>query len=391
MKAFLFTVLLALPLAASPWDPPAIRVVPPGAVQPRAPGYRPAPQVPTLEWEPRPHEIRSVEYAGNGHLEVAHALILAEAGSDEEFLLGLARQAVRGALQARPSLQQVDVSVYHRGTYMSFGGPPPMLTASVPRARLLEFEHDGLDFERLWNGTRARLHPTHRPDSGAVEGPIVFHGSDKQLLRNQRNQLDEFGEQDGLFFRGNPHRPRIALTFDDSPHPMYETLLLDALARAGVHATFFCIGRNARVYPYLIADMVEGGHEVANHTFHHLRLPGLPRTEVRQELDLANTVLRGISGQPVRLFRPPGGDYSPETLDVARSLGLVTTFWTDDPGDFNNPGEAVIEDRLLEHLRPGGIVLLHDNVQETLDILPAFLRLARRQGFRLGTASELLD
>ena len=56
-----------------------------------------------------------------------------------------------------------------------------------------------------------------------------------------------------------------------------EDLLLDCLARAGVHATFFCIGRNARVYPYLISDMVEGGHEVANHTFHHVRLPGLAR------------------------------------------------------------------------------------------------------------------
>ena len=261
----------------------------------------------------------------------------------------------------------------------------------VRRQSSREFERDGLDFERLWNGARARLHPTHRPDSQASEGQIVFHGSETQLQSHQRRQQEQYGEQDGLFFRGSPNRQRIALTFDDSPHPLYETLLLDCLARAGVHATFFCIGRNARVYPYLISDMVEGGHEVANHTFHHVRLPGLARAAVHQELELANTVLAGISGQPVRLFRPPGGDYSPQTLDVARSLGLVTTFWTDDPGDFNNPGGAVIEDRLLEQLRPGGIVLLHDNVQQTIEILPAFLSLARQQGFRLVTASQLLD
>ena len=158
-----------------------------------------------------------------------------------------------------------------------------------------------------------------------------------------------------------------------------------------MHATFFCIGRNARAYPFLISDMVEGGHEVANHTYHHLRLPGLARPVVHEELELGKTVLEGISGETVRLFRPPGGDYSTETLEVARDLGLVTTFWTDDPGDFNNPGEATIQSRLIDHLRPGGIVLLHDNVQETIDILPAFLEVARNQGFRIGTASQLLD
>ncbi|MBX3170973.1 MAG: polysaccharide deacetylase family protein [Candidatus Eremiobacteraeota bacterium] len=385
MKQLLIAAVLTLPLAAKPL------VVPPGAFQPRAPGYQPAPAAPSLRWQPRPHQIHSVEYAGNGHLEVAHALILADPGSDEEFLLGLAGQAVRGALAQRSSLDQVDVSVYHRATYLGFGGPPPVLTASVPRARLPEFEREGLNFERLWNGARAPLHTAHRPESEVREGQIVFHGSQSQLENHQRRQQEQYGEQDGLFFRGSPRRSRLALTFDDSPHPMYATLLLDTLARAGVQATFFCIGRNARVYPYLISDMVEGGHEVANHTYHHLRLPDLPRAEVFHELKLANTVLEGISGRPVRLFRPPGGDYSPQTLDIARSLGLVTTFWTDDPGDFNNPGEAILQDRLLDHLRPGGIVLLHDNVQETIDILPAFLELARRQGFRLGTASQLLD
>jgi peptidoglycan/xylan/chitin deacetylase (PgdA/CDA1 family) len=388
MKRFLLAMLLALPVAAKPVTP----VVPPGAIQPRAPGYQPAPAIPTLEWEPRPHQIHRVQYTGNGHIEVAHALILADPGSDEQFLLGLTRQAVRGALEARPSLHQVDVSVYHRANYMSFGGPPPILTASVPRARLDEFESDGLNFERLWSHARARLHPTHRPgDTEAVEGNIVFHGSDSDLQSDQRFQEDGFGQHDGLFFRGDPRRQQIALTFDDSPHPMFETLLLDTLHRARTHATFFCIGRNARAYPYLISDMVEGGHEVANHTYHHLRLPGLARPVVHEELELGKTVLEGISGQTVRLFRPPGGDYSGETLDVARGLGLVTTFWTDDPGDFNNPGEAVIQSRLLDHLRPGGIVLLHDNVQETIDILPTFLELARTQGFRVGTASELLD
>jgi len=385
MKRWLWMALLIMPLAAKPLTP----LVPPGTFQPVVRGYRSVAAA-TLEWEPRPHEIIRVEYASNGHIEVAHALILVDPKSPDDLLLGIAGQAIRGALQQRPSLHQVDVSVYRGDTYHGFGGAAPLLTASVPRARLGEFLHDGLEFERMWLGSQARMHPPPRQSEEVGEGKIVFHGSPAQLTSHQQIQQEQFGEQEGMLFRGNPRSNRVALTFDDSPHPLYETLLLDTLARARVHATFFCIGRNARVYPYLISDIVEGGHELGNHTYHHIRLPGLPRREVEKELSLATTVLSGISGRPVRLFRPPGGDYSRETLQVARAQGLTTTFWTDDPGDFNNPGEGIIEDRLREQLRPGGIVLLHDNVQETIDILPAFLELAARQGFRLTTVSELV-
>lgn len=64
---------------------------------------------------------------------------------------------------------------------------------------------------------------------------------------------------------------------------------------------------------------------------------------------------------------------------------MVTAFWTDDPGDFNNPGGPVIETRTLVHLRPGGIVLLHDNAPETIGFLVDFLRGLRARGFYLTT------
>ncbi|MCV4783999.1 hypothetical protein OFM36_31670, partial [Escherichia coli] len=72
------------------------------------------------------------------------------------------------------------------------------------------------------------------------------------------------------------------------------------------------------------------------------------------------------------------------------SLGLTTVFWTDDPGDFDNLGPATLESRLLARLRPGGIVLLHDNVLQTLEVLPRFLGLAHQQGITLETAGRLV-
>lgn len=88
-------------------------------------------------------------------------------------------------------------------------------------------------------------------------------------------------------------------------------------------------------------------------------------------------------------FRPPGGRYSPETLAVAQSLGLTTAFWTDDPADFDNPGQTILESRLARKLRAGGIVLLHDNVLESLRVLPRFVAVAAGQRIKLETVAEL--
>ena len=194
----------------------------------------------------------------------------------------------------------------------------------------------------------------------------------------------------GRLYHGSPSRPIVALTFDDAPHPLYAPLLLDSLRRAGVRATFFCIGRNAEAYPYFVREMVREGHEVGNHTYHHIRLNKLDETSVTNEITQANQVLQGIVGKPITYFRPPGGRFSPTVLRVVQRLGMTLAFWTDDPGDFDNIGQAPLETKLLTNLRPGGIVLLHDNVLQTIVVLPRFLGLASREGFRLGTVSDLV-
>ena len=380
--------LLNLP---NSWPKPVPAVLPPGVVQPLAPGQRPARALPTLEWPGRAAEIQRVEYASNGFIEVAHALILVKAGKTPAELLYLTRQAVDGALEQRPQLHEVDVSVYAADSYAGFGGPTPLLTASVARSRVHEFVRQGLDFERLHFRDSRIAHHSPGPALPGREQHPIFHGDDESIrLQQRRQEAESVPLQEGLFFHGSPLRKEVALTFDDSPHPLYEPLLLDTLRRARVKATFFCIGRNARAYPYFIEDMAREGHEVANHTYHHVRLPGLSDAQIHRELNLAREVLEKLSKQDVNLFRPPGGDYSPQTLQLTRSAGLTTVFWTDDPCDFDNPGDGVIENRLLERLRPGGIILIHDNVQETINILPAFVKLAQREGYRLITAGELI-
>lgn len=399
-------LLLTLTLGAALAQPaplPRVQQAAPGAVQPIAPGYRRVAPLPTLRLSPPLPEARLVEYSGNGAIEVAHALLLVpRAAVGRARVLGLAHQAVERSYAARPGLAEVDVSVYVAETYAGFGGPSPLLTASVPRDRRPEFQALTPDriqtYERVWQNPSLSPNLPGRAPSGetspeAPEPAPGFEGSANQTLLQRLEQslsaLRGFKADSGVLFHGSPRRREAALTFDDSVHPLYEPLLLDTLRRGGAKATFFAVGRNVEAYPYFARDIVQAGHELANHTYHHVRLTGLSAAAIKEELERTDDVIASVTGQDSRYFRPPGGRYSPQVLSVARGLGLTTAFWTDDPADFNNPGASTIETRLQRHLRPGGIVLLHDNAQQTIGLLADFLNDAHANGYRLTTVRAL--
>lgn len=391
----LSAALLTTALAVQP-PAPVPPVTLPGQVQPLAPGTRAAPVIPTLRLTPALPEVRKVEVLGNGYTQVAHALVLIPAKDvSPRRALTLAVQSVQGAYRAAPGLAEVDVSVYRADTYRGFGGPLPLLTLSVPRARLGTYQNQlsSDTYDRLW--TPENLEPPDPPGTPVREPERlpIFVGTQAELQRQRLEQsLAQVrgGVRSSLLFKGTPARRQVALTFDDVPHPMYFPLVLDLLRRENAHATFFVIGRNAEAYPYFIRDLVAQGHELGNHTYHHVRLPHLTDAQIRAELQSTNDLLTRLTGQPVRFFRPPGGEYSRRVLTIARSLGLTTVFWTDDPGDFANPGVETVEARFARNLRPGGIVLLHDNAPDGLAALPDLLKAAREKGYPLVPAGAFV-
>ena len=369
----------------------------PGARQPVAPGFKTIRPLPQIRLGPRIAELAKLEYLGNGRIEVANALVLVRGARGRlEVILPLAQTVAKLALEARPRLDEVDLSVYRREDYAGFGGPSPYFTASVPRNRLPEFlklKPGKDDYDRLWINPKTPEAPeveaNGATDPGVIEANPMLEGSSLDVQAQQALQLEQ--AQNGFkpahlaYYHGPPNSKRVALTFDDAVHPMYAPLLLEALARGGAKATFFVVGRNVEAYPYFVRDLDRAGHELANHTFHHVRLNRLSDAVVRDELDRTNRIVSAITGKPVRFFRPPGGRYSSQVLEIARSLGMTTAFWTDDPGDFNNPGEVTLEKRTLGRIRRGGIILLHDNAQETAPILFEVLKDAREKGFELVT------
>lgn len=198
--------------------------------------------------------------------------------------------------------------------------------------------------------------------------------------------------RDSDLFPTAPRFPlRLALTFDDGPHPAFTDRLLRVLRQERVAATFFVVGKQAELYPRLLQDMSRQGHELANHTQHHLNLTTLTPDRVKQELDDTRALIEWASGKPNRFFRPPGGRYNEATLDAASGAGYRMVMWTVFPRDHGGPTSQEIHARVMADARDGGVVLMHSGVEATLEALPRIIHDLRAKGFHFLTISELLE
>jgi peptidoglycan/xylan/chitin deacetylase (PgdA/CDA1 family) len=210
-----------------------------------------------------------------------------------------------------------------------------------------------------------------------------------ELLTQHQRELAEGLKYDKIM-QGDPRRRQVAMTFDDGPHPAYTPKLLEILAKHGAKATFFVVGEMAERAPELVKAEAAAGHDVGNHTYHHVNLTKIPSPAVATEIKACGNVVQQITGKPPHLFRPPGGDYNRHVAEVAEALGYTMVLWTDDPGDYASPGDRTIETRVLDRIGNGGIVLMHDGVQQTLDVLPQILDYLRRKGYRFVTVDEMM-
>ncbi len=240
----------------------------------------------------------------------------------------------------------------------------------------------GPDGGQMQKHSAARVNPAvvldADPDWKAANTEVYAEQAALDKLESQLvgTELEKF-----VLRRGVGQAKRVTLTFDDGPHPSYTPQLLEILREKKVKATFFVIGHMADKYPDLIKQISADGHEVANHTYSHVTLTKIPPEEIDVEYKANNDVIKRLTGKAARYCRPPGGDHDQEVLRRAGSLGLTTVLWTDDPGDYNNPGPDVLFERETKALSPGGIILLHDGSKDTLATLGKFIDEARSQGY----------
>jgi peptidoglycan-N-acetylglucosamine deacetylase len=190
--------------------------------------------------------------------------------------------------------------------------------------------------------------------------------------------------------------PRIALTFDDGPHPTHTPQLLAHLERAGVRATFFLVGRRVNAFPDLAREIAARGHEIGNHGFAHVPINLLPSSLLRREIEGGGRAIERATGLRARFFRPPMGWFTASALRIVRKLGYEPVIGSIHPRDSTRPGVQVIVDHVMKRVGPGSIIILHDGgwslrsdrsqsiraAEYLLDELP-------RRGYRFETLSGL--
>jgi peptidoglycan-N-acetylglucosamine deacetylase len=185
--------------------------------------------------------------------------------------------------------------------------------------------------------------------------------------------------------------PTVCLTFDDGPHPRTCTAILDVLRQEHVRATFFVVGTRSRQHPELLRRMLREGHEIGNHTWDHRRLTTLEPELVRWELRSLHDLIVHSTGIWPTLCRPPGGTYDARVLEICRDEGYRICLWSVNAGDWiTGKTSDEIAERVIDRVRPGAIVLLHDEKPATPEALPWIIHALRERGYQFLTASEMV-
>jgi peptidoglycan/xylan/chitin deacetylase (PgdA/CDA1 family) len=169
--------------------------------------------------------------------------------------------------------------------------------------------------------------------------------------------------------RGKSGKKAVALTFDDGPDPCTTRALLGLLSTHGVKTTFFVIGEKAAAYPELIEEIIAQGHAIGNHSYHHdvwLMLRGYQRLE--QEIRKTQTLLKNHGVIPL-VFRPPVGITNPKLEKVLLESDMQVVNFSCRAMDLGNRRIKHLSEKILDHLRPDDIILLHD-VMPKDDFLP---------------------
>ncbi|QGG49799.1 polysaccharide deacetylase family protein [Lysinibacillus pakistanensis] len=186
---------------------------------------------------------------------------------------------------------------------------------------------------------------------------------------------------------GDSNTKRIALTFDDGPHPKVTEQILDTLDKYHAKATFFMLGGRVQYYPDIAKDVLARGHEIGNHTWNHPVLTKLSQEQVLKQYTSTSAELKKAINQDATVFRPP---YGATNDAINGQIPIPAVLWTIDTLDWKHRNAQQLLPYVKNNLHNNAIVLMHDIHQSTADGLDAVLAYLQGQGYEFVTVSEIL-
>ena len=188
-------------------------------------------------------------------------------------------------------------------------------------------------------------------------------------------------------------KKQIALTFDDGPHPILTERILKILAQYGVSATFFMVGENVINYPEAAKQVILAGHEVGNHTFTHPHIANLNEKAIFDEIGKCEDALEELCEYRPHILRTPQGALTPSLERCLLDDDYILVLWSLDTRDWDNKSTACIVQTVLDNVKSGDIILMHDFIghnSKTPEALEKIIPVLLSQGYEFVTVSELL-
>jgi peptidoglycan/xylan/chitin deacetylase (PgdA/CDA1 family) len=203
-----------------------------------------------------------------------------------------------------------------------------------------------------------------------------------------------------IVWHGRRNQQRVALSFDDGPHPDFTPRVAESLKAAGAKATFFCVGKQLEAHAGVARALLAQGHELANHTFTHgVGADLFFQSRLQADIARCQQTLTAFMPEPPKMYRPAVGIRNPVVHGAARALGLKVVTWADAARDGAFPFTEAKARSLAARATGGDILALHDGVlgehqafkrEATLRHLPVLLAALRERGLEVTTVASVL-
>lgn len=186
----------------------------------------------------------------------------------------------------------------------------------------------------------------------------------------------------------DPNKPMIALTFDDGPYKHTTMPILDTLKEYNGVGTFFVLGNRVKSNEELLKRMVSDGNEIGNHSFNHKQLTVISASEVKSQIDKTQDAVLQVIGSTPKVMRPTYGSYNSK---LKSQINMPMILWSIDTLDWKSKDANVIVTHVLDNVKDGDIILMHDIYKSTADAVKILVPELISRGYQLVTVSELYE
>ncbi|PWG11759.1 polysaccharide deacetylase [Streptomyces sp. V2] len=233
--------------------------------------------------------------------------------------------------------------------------------------------------------------PGRAEPSRAAPGTTPSHAPARTLIAVPAPRA--FPREPAQIATGPRNRPQVALTFHGAGDPGIAKAVLGEAERAGARVTVLAVGGWLDAYPGMARRVLDGGHDLGNHTQRHLGINEMDEARARAEIVGCGERLKRLTGGIGNWFRPSrAARASPLVVRLAREAGYPHVLSYDvDSLDFTSPGADQVARTVLDEVRAGSVVSLHFGYRDTVAALPVVLEELGRRGLRAVTTTELLS